>query len=212
MIITLQAGQTRSFPTAGRYLNVIAASDSFLISNSAKSLAVITVKAGWIIDLADYASVDIENPSQNAITLELESQNVKISAAGGESVAISNKPVIQRIEESIRVDAQATVENGTVHIVPGTTINDDVDKTVNAGAKVQLLAANPNRKSVLVQVISATRTDLRIGSYSVTAGRGVYVAGSKSAPGVMPIDSTGAIYAYNESGSLATLSVTEVVK
>lgn len=212
MIVTLKAGESRFFPNANTYLNVIAASDIFVISNSSLGLSPITVKSGWILDMAAYPSLDVFNPTDNPITLELESQPVKISAGGGESVFISNKPVIQRIEEAIQVNAQATVENGTVHIVPGTSINDVQDKTVNAGAKVQLLAANPNRKSVLVQVISATRTDLRIGSSTVAAGRGVYVAGSKAAPGVMPIESTGAIYAFNESNETALLSVTEVVK
>ncbi|QYK03127.1 hypothetical protein [Shewanella psychrotolerans] len=212
MIITLQAGETRLFPTAGRYFNVIAASDTFELSNSALGLAANQIKAGWIVDLEKYPSVDIENKHSYPITLELQSSQLKINAAGGESVSISNKPIIQRIEESIRVDAQATVENGTVHVVLGASVADAQDITITAGQKVQVLAANPDRKSALIQVLSATRTDLRIGSNAIQAGRGVFVSGSKSAPAVMPIESTGALYAFNESGDIATLSVTEIIK
>lgn len=212
MIIKLQAGESRLFPTAGRYLNVIAASDSFVISNSALGLSANAVKAGWIIDLDKYPSIDLENPTDKTLSIELQSSQLKINAAGGESVSISNKPVIQRIEESINVTAQATVENGTVHVVPGTNLHADQDKTIGTGSKVKLLAANPNRKSVLVQVISESRTRLRIGSSSVSAGRGVFIAGSITAPASMTIECSGDVYAFNESDETATVAVTEVSK
>ena len=155
----------------------------------------------------------VKNLENSEIIAVFESVDYKVQSAGNAAVTVANKPIIQRIEEAIQVNAQATVENGTMHVIASTSLADLQDKTIAAKTKSLLIGANPNRKAVLIQVISDEKTELRVGTSNVSSNRGIFVAGSKLSPAIIPIETTAELHAYNDHGTAtATIAVTEVLK
>ena len=206
----LQINGTTNFDVEGRYLEVRSATGEIEISGN--GLAVMRLSSGEQVDLHDIEKIKVRNVSGSANIVDLQTfSHLKVGNSVTD-VAITNIPSIQRIEEAIQVTAQATVENGTMHVILGTTIADSPDISINAKSKKLLLAANSDRKAVLIQVISSKKTQLRIGGVSVTAGRGAVVAGSINAIGSMPIETSGAIYAFNESSEQAKVAIVEILK
>lgn len=207
MILTLKAGETRHFPAAGRYLNVLAADDVFTIANSALGLAETKVKAGWILNISDYPTLDVTNPHESAITLDLEVSQLQISAAGGEMVTIGNKIIVERIENGVHVTADATVENGTVTSQSPNVLTDVPDIKILPGQSVILAAATSNKRRVItVQNISTEFTPVRIGS-APSANQGLYLGGSLSAPSSVEFESIALVQAFNAGSTEATINL-----
>lgn len=210
----LQPLEKKAISAGARYLNIFSATHAFLVSNPNEQLTATTVKSGFSYDVQAYTTLWIENPSDTEVlNVELEIGNLQVLSGGSSAVEIANNPTIQRIIEPIAVTAEATVENGTVHVISGASFAEQPDKTINAGTKQLLLAENLNRKKAIIQIISATRTDIRFGGVTVAAGRGIYAAGSKTSPAHVEIETGAAIYAHNEDGAnQALITITEVNK
>lgn len=209
MKITLSANERRPIPSQGKYLVVRSAEKPFLIQDPTSGLPETEVRAADNIELVDVKTLFAINPHDVAITVDLHISAFPIRTNDGGSVTISGGS-IDRINESIQVTASATVKNGTMHVISGASIADSTDKTIAAGQRIRMADSNPNRKALVLQVISASKTTLRVGSDAVSANRGALVAGSLSAPAVMPIETTAELWAYNASDTTATVTVLEV--
>ena len=196
---------------AARYLNVFSASHSFYISSKDEGLAKTVVKAGFSYDLGSYAFITLHNDDIEDLDVEFEVSNLKIVTGSNTGVSIVNNPSIQRIIEPISVSVNTTLENGTVHVVSASLLADKADITIAAGESKSVLLADAGRKSALIQVISETRTPIRIGGVNVARNRGIYASGSKGNPAIIPIDCQGVVRIHNESEQVATVSVTELL-
>lgn len=207
MILTLQAGESRRFPTAARYLNVLAADQTFEIENSELGLGLTTVKAGWILTVDSYPYVYVRNPHETAITLELQASQLQIAAAGGNAVTVANKIIVDRIEQGVSVTADATVENGTVTTQSPDTLTDVQDIKILPGQSAIIAASSSAKKRVIIaQNISAEFTAVRIGK-APSASQGLYLGGSLNAPSSLELESLDMLRAFNAGTTEATISV-----
>ncbi|MBY5920418.1 hypothetical protein [Ferrimonas balearica] len=200
MILILQPGESRMFPTAARFLNVLAASDPFIIANHDAGLPDTQLKSGWIVDVQDYTSVDVSNPNDSELQLELQSSALRIQASGSESVEVSNKLVIERIEQGIEVNAAATIEGGTVASLGANQSQPLATHTVAPGETLKLCDARdaPGR-AVVVQVYTDddTAARARLGAEAPTESAGVMLLGSGMAPASHEWATQTAVYIRN---------------
>jgi hypothetical protein len=105
-------------------------------------------------------------------------------------------------------DARASV-NATINtsISPSDTALNPADVTVGVAATA-IVAANANRKEVLIHVPSDAANSIRVGSATVTAGAGLEVeAGSTIALNVEC-----AIYAIRDGGSDVDVSIIDLTR
>lgn len=206
----IKAGETLT-QGASKYLNVFSASRAFSISSKDENLEKTIVKAGYSYDLEGYRVITLHNDGQDDLDVEFEMSTLRVVTGSSAGVEIVNNPSIQRIIEPISVSVNTTLENGTVHVVSASLLADKADITIAAGESKDVLLVDAGRKSALIQVISETRTPIRIGGVNVARNRGIYASGSKGNPAIIPIDCQGVIRIYNESEQVATVSVTELL-
>lgn len=196
---------------ASKYLNVFSASRAFSISSKDENLEKTIVKAGYSYDLEGYRVITLHNDGQDDLDVEFEMSTLRVVTGSSAGVEIVNNPSIQRIIEPISVSVNTTLENGTVHVVSASLVVDKADISIEAGQYKDVLLANADRKSALIQVISETRTPIRIGGVNVARNRGIYASGSIDNPAIIPIDCQGLVRIYNEGNVLAMISVTELL-
>jgi len=208
--VIISAGSSQDFG-ASKYLNVFSANRAFTISSKDEGLNETTVKAGFTYDLEHYNVITVHNRGADDLDIDFEMSDLRMITGSNAGVEILNAPTIEKINQPISVTAEATVENGTMHMILGASIAEQADKTIDATSSKELLGANPNRKKAIIQIISDTRTGLRFGGATIAAGRGVYAAGSKANPAMYIEESTGAIHAYNEDDAQAKVTITEVL-
>lgn len=209
---TINAGQRVPMAISGRYLTVRGASGEVFISNADMGLGETPIRKNDVADLLDMGSVPdfvyLQNKGAAPIELDIVTSQLRLAT---NDVTISGG-AIDRINESIQVTASATVENGTMHVIPGGSLVEQADIPIPAGTKVKVATANALRKALLVQVISATKTQLRVGGVMVNAGRGALLVGSLGAPASMPVETNGDVWLYNESAEAATVAIIEVLQ
>ncbi len=105
-------------------------------------------------------------------------------------------------------DGRASVTGLTLNtqIAPGNTVDDGGDVAVPDGAATQLIAADPDRLYVTVDVPSDAAGPVRVGTAGVDL-----TSGRRLEPGVSaPFATTAALYAYHENGVDVTLSVAAI--
>lgn len=209
MILILQPGESRMFPTAARYLNVLAASDPFIIANHDAGLPDTQLKSGWIVDVQDYTSVDVSNPNDTELQLELQSSALRIQASGSESVEVSNKLIVSRIEEPLQVTASATIGGGSIASLVPNRSQPFSTYSVPSGQTLKLCDGRqaPGRR-VAIQVLTENEMAafVRLGSEPPTNNQGIQVIGSGVAPGTYEWDTETAVYVRNTGGM--TIKVT----
>jgi hypothetical protein len=102
-----------------------------------------------------------------------------------------------------RANVTATLN---VNIAPGNTIDDGADVAVPSGVATVIKTVDLTRLHAIICNPSTNTASFRIGSSTVTAAKGILLE-----PGETLIyDMTGAIYAFQASGSAATISAAAV--
>lgn len=104
-------------------------------------------------------------------------------------------------------DTRSTV-NATVNttIAPGASLFDGGDVACPNAAATQLLAADATRSYAIITNPSTNTATVRIGTSGVAAATGTPLE-----PGVsLPVSTTAAIYARNDSGGAVTISASAV--
>lgn len=204
----LRNGYNEVIQLTGRYLMLTKGQQVQAVAGD----KAVTLLRGYVFDFGEvFTQVSITNETDEE-DIELLASAVPFAAGVDASRIALSGGEIDRIKEPIQVTASATVENGTVHVISGANLVISDDVTINAGQAKRLSGLNSERKALLVQVISSSRTQLRLGDSSVSQGRGIVLAGSISAPGSMPVETSGELWAFNESSEPATISVMEVAK
>tara|TARA_B100000700_G_scaffold23245_1_gene22511 strand:+ start:12800 stop:13447 length:648 start_codon:yes stop_codon:yes gene_type:complete len=213
-VMTIPAGETRPFANTKRFLNVLDLSGPTLIKSPYDEWEQ-TIKQGWTLDLQGVNQFVIENPSNTALTVEIESSPFPIQGGAAEGVEITNTPTIKRIEEAIQVNAQATVENGKMTIRSGAGVVAHGDIEVQPLQRVKVLSADAVSlgRSVTIANVSASLTKLRLGAdNTVSEQKGLPLYGSSDAPASFEVDTLGELYVYNATNDVAHVSVLEVTR
>lgn len=207
--ITLGAGQERPVITSGKYLSIINTNAPFIVSGGFGELV---GEVNRIFELEEYREVTFKNESENLVELEYEVSNIKVHTGGKGSVSISNAVEVTRIRESIQVDANATVENGKMAILPANNFESIApNKTVLAvGQTLEVFPArNAENRNVLIQVItdSLNFTAVRVGTSALNVDTGIFLSGNKNAPASKEFENMAAsIFVKNESDEPVTLA------
>jgi hypothetical protein len=207
--ITLGAGQERPVITSGKYLSIINTNEPFIVSGGFGELV---GEVNRIFELAEYREVTFKNESENLVELEYEVSNIKVHTGGKGSVAISNAVEVTRIRESIQVDANATVENGKMAMLPCNNFESiAANKTVLAVNQTLEVfpARNAENRNVLIQVITDTPnfTTVRVGTSTLNVDNGIFLSGNKDAPASKEFENMAAsIFVKNESDVPVTLA------
>lgn len=104
-------------------------------------------------------------------------------------------------------DARATANvSVTTNVAPGNTLDNGGDVSCPTGAATLLLSADPDQLYALVSNPSTNTGTIRVGTATVGAANGIPLE-----PGVtLPLATTAAIYARNDTGSSITISAIRV--
>lgn len=204
----LQPGESRTIPLSGRYLVARRVSGNVACDDPNTQLPEFSFRQGDNIEFPQsVTSVRVANRGATVASLDVESSPVRIYGNEGSAVSIIGGE-ITRIVEPIAVTAEATVQNGTVISQSQTTMSDAVDVTIAANSRVKVVSADASeRRTVILQNISAALTSCRVGGATVAANRGLLLAGSISAPAALEFDCKGDIWVWNASASVATFAV-----
>jgi hypothetical protein len=187
--------------STSRYFNILTANRSFQISSVHQGLEKTTVKSGHSYDLNGVDVIDLHNDGNDDLVLEFEVSDLKTVSGSNNGVEIVNAPTIKEIVNPI------TAHTKSLNPV---TLQTEIDITLVPGERKKLVDASVSRYELLIQNISGTRTFVRVGDGSVSAVKGLIVVGSRNAPATMSLNTGGAVYAYNDSGEQAVLSILEV--
>lgn len=202
-IYTLSAYERKLIKVTSRFLNVLSVGGALDIESPQFDLKPIRVKSGWQLDLNGINEVYLYNAENAENIVEAQDAGIPISLGGGGGVTVENKPVIQRIEESIQVEAQATVDGGTVAIVARDVSNAITKKTIEPGQRLRIVdARNAIDRKITLQLITENtqRSKVYIGAdQSISDDRGLVLFGNIDSIASMSISNQSAVWAYNAS-------------
>lgn len=211
-IVTLKAGEEQQRPMGARWLSIVNSGAAFKIEGEFGSLV---GEVGRVLDLDGYNQVTFRNESSEQIEFEYEASNIKVYAVGKGVVSVSNAVEVTRIRESIQVDANATVENGKMAILPSNNFESIAqNKSVVApGQTLEVFPArNAENRNVLIQLITDTGetgnfTAVRVGTSALNVDTGIFLSGNKNAPASKEFENMAAsIFVKNESDVPVTLA------
>lgn len=108
------------------------------------------------------------------------------------------------VDEEGRFDVKNPALRYTeIDLTKATVLETIADVTCGNAAQTLILAANANRRSAIIGALAANTGIIRIGDNGVTATRGAELNIGES----ITIESTEAIYVYNNSGAAQDVSV-----
>jgi len=208
----LSVGESDNYETDGNKWLEVRYSDGE-IEISAPNLSPVRLSSGEVYDVSGVAKLTVRNASGAANKVTLQTfDRLKVGNLATD-VSVSNAVIVERINQPLDFEANVVFEEGTVHVISGAQVADKDDINISSKQSKKLVDANPNRKAVLIQILSDAKTALRIGSSNVSAIRGIYAAGSKLAPAIVPIETSAELHAFNDTdGVAAVVSITEVLK
>lgn len=139
-------------------------------------------------------------PVEQGIAMRRYYERITAESATGQAVVI-----LAGFGSSVDGRATASV-NVTTNIAPGNALDDGGDVTVPDDEVTQLLAADPDRLYINVDLPSDAPGPIRVGSASVDGTKGRRIEPGMS----VPIATTAALYAYQDNGEAVTVSVSAV--
>ena len=206
---SLASGESRIIPLSGRFLVARQVSRGTVVCDDPTTqLPEFNLRQGDNAEMpANVRSVRLMNRGALPASLDIESSPVRIHGNDGGAVTVTGGE-LQRIVEPINVTATATVADGNMTSLSQSAVDDALDVDIPAGQKVQVIGASVDkRRTVILQNISATETECRVGGPNVAAGRGALFTGSKAAPASLEFDTVGAMFVFNNSAQAAKISV-----
>lgn len=207
---TIQVGKDLLVKTSGIYLSIINATAQFAIEIDSHNT--VAGKVGRQYDLSNITEVLFVNTGATAVDIEYEIANIKIFGAGNGTVTVENELVITRIVEGIEVSATvSSIEDGKMRNIRSNVLNPLADITIPANSNKLIIAANDvTNRRVTMQVISAALTTLRIGKdNTISAVKGAIIRGSIDDIATAVIENSSAIWVYNDSATVATVTLQE---
>lgn len=199
MDITLAKGQTHDIQISAKFLNFVLVNGDVSASMLGHS---ITCRAGDSVNFdsadADVRSVQLRNNGDSDATVSYELSPVRVHGASGAAVSIDGTVTVDKIETGISVTADATVENGSVAVLPFNSLSSTDYRVIPSGMS-QLSVYN-----VAVERQNARRRLLQM---SVSGDGVILVAGRKMAADMFGGDTlelsySGAVQAHGLSGDV----------
>jgi hypothetical protein len=210
--ITLRVGEEQQRPMGARWLSIVNANTAFKIEGEFGSLV---GEVGRVFDMDGFNQITFKNDTSEQIEFEYETSNVKVYAVGKGVVSIANAVEVTRIKEAIQVNANATVENGKMAILPSNIFESiAVNKAVIAPGVTREIfpERNAENRNVLIQVITDTGdtgnfTAVRVGTSAANVDTGIFLSGNKNAPASVNFENiASSIFVKNESDVSVTLA------
>ncbi len=180
--LSLLAGQPREINVGGNYWQIISQSVSADLLLEFDEVDRITRRAGS------------GGPSQY--------QRVRITSAVDQSVVIS----LGYTGGGNPYDRSPVTIGGTINVADAVPSSNATiaDAVVTAGAQAIVVAANANRRTALIKLVTDVPLGVRIGDSATAAARGYQMDTGDTAS----IDGTAAIYVFNPNAVSVTLAVT----
>ena len=152
MDILLARGQTHDIQITAKFLNFVVVTGDVSASILGHS---ITCRAGDSLnfDSADdqVRSVQLRNNGDSDATIAYELSPIRVHGASGASVTIDGAVQVSEIVNGVHVTADATVENGSVSVLPCSNIDSETH-TINAGSTHDVCAHRDNARRRLLQL------------------------------------------------------------
>ncbi|REL31080.1 hypothetical protein [Thalassotalea euphylliae] len=209
---TLAAGEQRDVKSAGLYLSIVEASGKFIIKGDGLGTE-LTGEVGRVLKLPNINNLTFENRGAVDIDIDYESANIEVSASGKGVVSVGNEPWIAGMRNAIKVDANATVENGKMAMLPASGYLPLPDLTIPAGQARKFANARvgSTNRAVIIQTITESNADisrLRIGVSNTTAvaGKGIILLGDIDSLAGYEFETETEVWLYNESTEDATVT------
>lgn len=210
----LQPGEQVEFPASGSHLRIDQGSQIY-IKTSNNETANLNVRETAIF--RPFNAVTVTNVGPQAETVKIRVSTAMIIAADdGAEVEVTNLPI-----QLDRVMVNAWVDNDeftpiyvnileqppisvSATVNQSNTITPLADVSLTAVTPTVIVAANVNRKELLVKNPSSNAASIRIGSATVGAAKGFELEPGESTI----LTTTAAVYGYSAPGE--TVSVTEL--
>lgn len=93
-----------------------------------------------------------------------------------------------------------------IELVKATTLDSSADIALGAAAQTLIMAANANRRSIIVKNLAANLATIRVGDVGAAAAEGHELAPGES----IQLDVTAAVYAWNPGAVAQSVSVVEI--
>lgn len=199
------AGHRFDVGGTGKYLLIRFADENVTLSSDAFREA--GIQTGDTIDVADFNAMQFNNRSSAPVKIDYQISDLKVATNATQRITV------QRIIEPIQFNASVKVKDGLkVETIAPAALISQRDKVIPAFGKLKLTSNRHKRKQITVQVISDELTALRIGGENVAADCGALVLGSKHAPSALSVDTSAAVFAFNNSSTEARVSVSEITQ
>ena len=178
--LVFTGGETQEFQAVGRYIRI----------REATAVVYLTIDGVGEIQRNKGEQIDTGKDSSRVRVRSVVAQSVSITSA-------DNPQDDNRNSVSLTVSATVTNGNDNQHLTK---------VTIPATSSAQIAAANANRLSLRVSLLSSAAGYVTLGKSGVSASSG----GSLEEGMVDYIDTTGAVFAYNPNASAVDVYVMEI--
>jgi len=207
-VITLKPKESRPIKTGGLFLSIVESSSRFVVESP--EIGTLAGEVGRQFKVPNINQVFFVNETEQSIDIEYESSNIEVSAGTKGIVSVGNSITVQRIIEAIQVDANATVENGKMALLPASGFAPIDDVNIAPGQTELIVNSRQatNRK-VTLQVITddTDMSTVRMGTSPVLSdGQGIFLQGNKNAVSGYEFSTEQAVYVRNTGDKTATIT------
>lgn len=203
--IIISANNDATIQTSKKHLEFLHLSAELMIEIPGDGNIIARVNKTY--DVTQHHSLRIINNNDFAVSVRYENRNTTVNSTGNPAVAI---------EQAVQISDIAGVVNVTGHVeqtARASTATRTYDDVLIAGhQKTQLIAANPNRKELIIQVISDVNTIVRIGDSEIADNRGLIAFGTADNPNILAFDHQSEIWCKNTGAATAKMAIMEVLQ
>lgn len=218
----LEPGQSVDYVASGSWVRVDVGSRVLVMTDNGEKA---TLNVRDSVQFKPFSKITITNKSSVTETIAVRVSAGRIVAAGDENVVRISDAANTVVVENAAAIGEAVTFGGTIN-VGGVTVDNAIDLAVENtrlaevpdvqvtnAQTVQLLAANANRREVIIQANAGdSLCKLRIGSATVAAGRGLVLLAGAGLQGSITLNTTAAIHVHNEGPDQVDVSITEINK
>lgn len=193
------------------------------IELSADRLAPTRIEQGDSVDIGEFDNLTITNPHDTAVEVDFQTSSLRLSTQNNNEMTVSEikaevsakindaTPVNVKVEDSTPLNVQVTDQVLKTREQVNTGLMSPDWVTLLPNTQAQLVAANPNRKEVLIQNVSETEATAHLGDAAVNENKGLPVTGSLEKPAGMVLTTSAAVFAFNPSTFPVTFAIAEII-
>lgn len=215
-MITLKPKESLPIALGKKWLNVFSVSAPIVFKSIEHSMEE-TLRSAKSYDVEGLFSAQLYNPLDEDVTVDFENSELQTASS---VTNVGNEPWIAGIRQPIRVDAQATVENGKMSMLGATSMRAVPDITIPSYGIVLFAPARVGRTSrrVTVQIITPDEaiqdpsglSKIRIGSSSsLKQNEGIYLQGTINSSQGYELETDTPIYIRNMTNDTVVITGAE---